>query len=205
MAKTSGSTRGKARGGGLGGDGKGNYKGEINNVGSLKELKNTQLRRDIQQGISKYESRLGVRTNVRLADLAGAYGVHVTKNGKSDGVYLDRKTFVNGSRESIAKIKNQAYDNRFLNRTNKPTQHTVVHELGHATWTSHMTGEKQKNAGKEIEVLYKNFKQANPSKWGSYSKTNINEFVAEGITKGVLSNGDKYTKKLIKIVKKYGL
>ena len=34
-----------------------------------------------------------------------------------------------------------------------------------------------------------------------YGKTNINEFFAEGIIKGVLAKGDKYSKRLIQIVK----
>lgn len=203
MAKTSGSLRSKT--GGIGRDGGGNYKGTVERIGSLKELKDTQLRRTIQQGISKYESRLGTRTNVRLANLEGAYGVHVTQNGKSAGVYLDRKTFLKANVAKINSVKRSAYSSGFLNKTNKPTQHTVVHELGHATWNNHLTGKKQQSAGKEINKLYKTFKKQNPKKWGTYGKTNVNEFYAEGIAKGVLGKSDKYTKSLIKITKKYDL
>jgi len=93
MGKSSGSDR-KSSGGGIKNDGGGNYKGEIKNVESLKNIKDRELQREIQQGISKYESRLGIgTTNIMLADLSGAYGVHVTVNGKSDGIYLDKRTF----------------------------------------------------------------------------------------------------------------
>lgn len=202
MAKKSGAVRGASKSGGREGNDS-SYGGEIKNVGSLKEIKDRSLQRDLQQGISKFESRLGVRTTVRLADLSGAYGVHVTNAGKSAGVYLDRKSFQ--SKEQVIKAKRNAYKTGFSNRTNKPTQHTVVHELSHSLWTSHHSGSKHKQAGTEIEKLYRTFKRENPKSWGSYGKTNINEFFAEGVTKGVLGKPDKYTRSLIKIAKKYGL
>lgn len=210
MAKTSGGTRSKktAKGGGLANDGGGTgSKGQfgIKREGSIKEIKNKQLRQDIQQGISKFESRLGVRTVVKLADMKGAYGVHVTSNGKSAGVFLNRSIFKEGTRASITASKQEAYKQKFLNRTNKPTQHTVVHELGHALWTTHFTGAKHKAAAKEITSLYKEFRRKNPKSWGSYGKSNINEFFAEGIAKGVLSKHDRYSRNLFKIVKKHGL
>lgn len=208
MAKSSGgvrSARRKARGGGLKGDGGGQYKGKKSKIGSLKDLKNTQLRRTLQQGISKYESRLGVRTTVRIADLSGAYGVHVTQGGKSAGVFLDRDTFEKANVSKITKIKRDAYKTKFLNSTNKPVQHTVIHELGHATWNSHLTGKNQVAAGKEVQALYKRFQKADPKKWGSYGKSNINEFFAEGITKAVIGKADRWGKALVKIVKKHKL
>ena len=202
MAKTSGSVRGVSiRGGKEGADS--NYNGSIENVGSLKEIQDRRLQKDLQQGISKFESRLAVRSKVRLADLEGAYGVHVTSNGKSDGVYLDRKSFK--TYDQVRKAKLAAYKSKFSNTTNKPTQHTVVHELAHGLWTTHHTGSKQLKAAEEIKNLYKTFKKRNPKKWGSYSKTNVNEFWAERITKGILGEADSYTKALIKIAKKYGL
>ncbi len=202
MAKTSGSVRGVSKSGGREGYDS-NYSGSINNVGSLKEIGDRSLQRDLQQGISKFESRLGVRTDVKLADLSGAYGVHVTTNGKSDGVYLDRESFKN--KEQVVQAKNNAYKTGFSNKTNKPTQHTVVHELSHSLWTNNHIGEKHIKAGAEIGKVYNSFKKENPKSWGSYGKTNVNEFYAEGITKGVLGKSDKYTKSLIKITKKYGL
>jgi hypothetical protein len=206
MAKTGGGLR-KSTTGGIGRDGGGNYSGGISKVGSLREIEDKQLRKEIQQGISKFESRLGVRQrNVKLADLKGAVGVHVTSGeGKSQAVYLNRKIFEKGDIKTIKQIKERAYKSNFLVKTNKPTQHTVVHELAHATWNSNLTGKKQKDAGKEINSLYKQFLKDNPKSWGSYSKSKLNEFYAEGITKAVLGKSDKYTKALIRITKKYEL
>lgn len=204
MAKTGGALRSKT--GGIGRDGGGDYKGDVRNVYSLREIKDTQLRREIQQGISKFESRLGVRQQkVKLADLSGAFGVHVTAGGKSEGVYLSRGAFLNSEPNDIIKVKRKAYDTNFLNKTNKPVQHTIVHELAHATWNNHLTGTKQEAAGREISRLYRAFLKQNPRRWGSYGKSNVNEFFAEGITLGVLGKGDKYSRELIRITKRYNL
>ena len=129
--------------------------------------------------------------------------MHRTTNGKTDGVFLDRGSFK--TKEQVIKAKNNAYKTGFSNRTNKPTQHTVVHELAHSLWTNNHSGEKHIKAGKEISELYKKIKKENPKSWGSYGKTNVNEFFAEGVTKGILGKSDKYSKALIKISKKYGL
>lgn len=204
MAKTGGALRTKT--GGIGRDGGGDFKGDVRNVSSLREIKNTQLRREIQQGISKFESRLGARQqNVKLADLSGAYGVHVTTGGKSSGIYLNRAAFLSSEPKDIIAVKRRAYDTNFLNKTNKPVQHTIVHEMAHATWNSHLTGTKQKAAGLEIQRLYRAFLKQNPRRWGSYGKSNVNEFFAEGITLGVLGKSDKYSRELIRITKRYNL
>ena len=207
MAKSSGGLRSKT--GGLGRDGGGNYGGAISNEGSLTEIKDVKLRREIQQGISKFQSRIGITkgVNVKVADLDGAYGVHLTNiaTGKSAGIYLNRKTFINAKSKDIIAVKKRAYESKFLNSTNKPTQHTVIHELGHSVWNSSMKGEKIAAATPEIRKLYNSFQRANPKAWGSYGKSNINEFVAEGIAKGILAKPDRYTKSLFKIIKKYKL
>ncbi len=207
MAKTTGGVRGASKSGGKEGSdivvGASNI--NVKNVGSIKEIKDRALQRDLQQGISKFESRIGVKHKVELADMNGAYGVHVASglDGKTVGIYLDRKSFK--TKEQVIKAKENAYKTNFSNKTNKPTQHTVVHELAHAVWNSHQKSAKSQKAGEEVNKLYKTFKKYNPKSWGSYGKTNVNEFYAEGITKGVLGKSDKYTKSLIKITKKYGL
>lgn len=43
------------------------------------------------------------------------------------------------------------------------------------------------------------------SGYGKYSRTNVNEFFAEAITKSVHGNNDKYSRKLTRIIKKYKL
>lgn len=209
MAKTTGGVRGAVKSKGMEGSDivVGVSKIDVSkiNVGSIKEIKDRALQKDIQQAISKFESRLGVKHKVELADLNGAYGVHIASgiDGKTVGIYLDRNSFK--TKEQVINAKEKAYKSGFSNKTNKPTQHTVVHELSHAVWNSHQTSVKSQKAGREIYDLYKTFKKRNPKSWGSYGKTNINEFYAEGITKGVLGKSDKYTKSLIKITKKYGL
>ena len=189
--------------GGIGNDRGGNYQGSIENIGSLKDMQNRDLQRQVQQGISKFESRLGVRSDVRLADLSGAVGVARTNRdtGKTE-VFLNRQHFEVATPKEVRAYKKRAYDAGFLTRTNKPTQHTVVHELSHALWNSHRKDQKSVTAGKDISKLHKTFMRDNSSKYGSYSKTNINEFFAEVMTKGVLGKSDKYTKGLFNIVKK---
>lgn len=205
MAKSSGSDR-KGSGGGIKNDGGGAFGGDIKNKESLKNIKDRELQREIQQGISKYESRLGLRTkNIMIADLSGAFGVHVTVGGKSEGVYLDKKTFKNGTVEKINKVKKAAYKSKFLTATNKPVQHTIVHELGHATWNSHLKSANAISAGRSIKSAYKKFLKENPKGYGKYSKSNVNEFWAEATTKAVLGTSDEYTKFVKRTIKKYKL
>lgn len=85
-------------------------------------------------------------------------------------------------------------------------QHTITHELAHATWNASMSSTKAKAAGKEITSLYKKWLKDEKKKgYGSYGKTNVSEFFAEGVTKAIHGNADKYTKKLKNIVGKYQL
>jgi hypothetical protein len=189
--------------GGLGGDGGGNFQGTIDNIGSLKDMQNRDLQRQVQQGISKFESRLGVRSNVLLADLQGAVGVAATDRvtGKTQ-VYLNRGHFEVATPADVKAYKKKSYDSGFLTRTNKPTQHTVVHELAHALWNNHRKDAKSLTAGKDIAKVYKQFLRENPKQYGSYSRKNINEFYAEVMTKGILGKSDKYSRALINISKK---
>lgn len=205
MGKSSGSDR-KSSGGGIKNDGAGNYKGEIKNVESLKNIKDRELQREIQQGISKYESRLGIgTTNIMLADLSGAYGVHVTVNGKSDGIYLDKRTFKKGNVDKITAIKKAAYRTKFLTKTNKPVQHTIVHELGHATWNSNFRSENAIKASRSIREMYAKFSKEKPKGYGKYAYSNVNEFWAEVTTRAVLGSSDKYTRFVKSTIKKYKL
>lgn len=205
MAKSSGSDR-KSAGGGIKNDGGGNYSGSVKNPESLKNIKDRELQREIQQGISKYESRLGIGTkNIMLADLAGAYGVHVTVGGKSEGIYLDKKTFKNGNVKKVTTTKKAAYKSKFLTQTNKPVQHTIVHELGHATWNSHLSSQKAVSASKSIRTMYAKFKKEKPKGYGKYAYSNVNEFWAEATTRAVLGSNDKYTGFVKKTIKKYKL
>ena len=201
MGKSSGSDRK-----GMKNDGAGNYKGEIKNEESLKNIKDRELQREIQQGISKYESRLGLRTNnIMLADLDGAYGVHVTIAGQSAGVYLSKKHFKNTTVEKVIKVKKEGYKTKFSTPTNKPVQHTLIHELGHSTWNSHLRSENAIKAKKSITQMYKTFKKEKPRAYGSYAYSNVNEFWAEATAKAVLGKSDKYTRFVKSTIKKYKL
>lgn len=201
MAKTSGAVTG----GFAAGDS--NYKGKISNVGSLRDIKNPEVYKAVTESISRYHSVLGVRQkNVRLATLSNdVNGVHVTTGGKSDAIYLNEKVY-NLTKKQIEARTQSAYKSGWSTKTNKPIGHTVVHELGHATWNSHLSSAKHIEAGKEIRALHKKWRSdKNKSGYGEYSKTNINEFWAETTTKAVHGKPDKYTKALKGIIKRYKL
>lgn len=170
-------------------------------------MKNRDMEKQINRAISRYEKVMGVRErHVRLADIDGAYGVtYIGANG-SQGIYLSRKHFDTSKRKFEATYKKSNYDNGFKNVTNRAAQHTVTHELAHATWTSSYTSAKHKAAGKEISSLYQKWSKDKKKKgYGTYGKTNVDEFWAEVVTKGIHGKSDKYTKKAIGIAKKYKL
>lgn len=89
---------------------------------------------------------------------------------------------------------------------NAPLQHTITHELSHAVWNAGMRSKSALGAKKEISALYgKWVKDKKKKGYGEYAKTNLSEFYAEGMTKAIHGNADKYTRKLVHITKKYGL
>lgn len=188
-------------------DGSGQYKGKISNEGSLVEMKDKAMYKATKQAISRYHAVMGVRQrNVKLADLDGsAYGVHVTRGGQSEAVYLNRKHFDTGAK-NVHKEHANNYKTGWSTKTNKPVAHTVTHELAHATWNAHMTGPNQRAAGKEIEKLYKKWSNDKRKKgYGKYAETNVSEFWAETVTKAVHGKSDKYTRTVKDIAKKYKL
>lgn len=184
------------------------YKGSIGNVRSLKTIKERQVYNEVGAAISRFESVLGIRQkNIKLADLEDyVNGVHVTSaDGRSEGIYLNAKVFDMKKPEIEARTRN-SYKSGWTTETNKPIAHTVTHELAHATWNSHLKGEKYAKAGKEIEKLYKAWMKDNTKKgYGTYAKSNVNEFFAETCTKAIHGVGDKYTQAVKDIIKKYNL
>ena len=170
-------------------------------------MKHRDMEKQINRAISRYEAVMGVRErSIKLADIPGAYGVtYIGANG-SQGIFLSRKHFDQSKRKFEADYKKHNYDSGFKNVTNRAAQHTVTHELAHATWTSSYTSTKHKAAGKEIQKLYHDWSKDKKKKgYGTYGKTNVDEFWAEVITKGIHGRSDKYTKKAINIAKKYKL
>ena len=181
---------------------------DIKNVEDLKNIKNRQVYNEMKSAISRFYKEMGMpQRKVKLADLPDSVGgVHVTSGGKSEGVYINKKMFKNATKQEIeAKIK-ESYKKGWTTKTNKPVAHVVTHELAHSVWNQHMTGIKQKAAGKAIQAQYNKWlKDKKKTGYGTYAKSNVSEFFAEAITKGIHGKADKYTKALKKIVKDYKL
>lgn len=179
----------------------------LNTATTTGGMKHRDMEKQINRAISRYEKVMGVRErSVKLADISGAYGVtYIGPNG-SKGIYLSRSIFDTSKRKFEAAYKKSNYDNGFKNITNRAAQHTVTHELAHATWTSSYQSAKHKAAGKEITSLYKSWSKDKKKKgYGSYGKTSVDEFWAEVVTKGIHGKADKYTRKAISIAHKYKL
>lgn len=170
-------------------------------------MQHRDMEKQINRAISRYEAVMGVRErHVRIADISGAYGVtYIGPNG-SQGIYLSRRHFDTSKRKFEAAYKASNYANGFKNVTNRAAQHTVTHELAHATWTSSYTSPKHKTAGKEIQHLYRQWSKDKRKKgYGSYGKTSVDEFWAEVITKGIHGKSDKYTRRAISIARRFKL
>ena len=126
--------------------------------------------------------------------------------GKSKGILLNEKFFDRSKNTIIKDVKTNHYATGFKNKTNRPLQHTITHELAHATWNASMTSSKAKAAGKEIRNLYKVWmRDKKKTGYGSYGRTNTSEFFAETVTKAIHGNADRYTKRIKTIVNKYQL
>lgn len=179
----------------------------LSSASSISSMKNRDMEKQINRAISRYEKVMGVRERqVKLANLSNAYGVTYINNKGSHGIYLDKKRFDVPKKQFEANYKKKNYETGFKNITNRAAQHTVTHELAHATWTSSYSSAKHKAAGKEISSLYKTWSKDSKKKgYGRYATKNVDEFWAEVVTKGVHGNSDKYTKKAIGIAKKYKL
>lgn len=179
------------------------YIGAIEEIETLKNIEDPEVYKAMKEAISRYHAELGVRErNVKLAKMdADIDGLHT-----EGAVYLNSRYFKKSSLKEITAREARSYEIGHLTRTNKPVAHTITHELAHATWNSHMAGERQKAAGKEI---YKVFKQwyfdRKKTGYGTYARTNRDEFFAETVSKAVHGKADKYTVAIKGIIKKYGL
>ena len=184
----------------------------ISSEGSISTMNNRDMQKELQQAISRYEAVLGVRQRkVMLADLKGAFGATTMNGDGSLAVYVDRGFFDRPKDEVEKDYVNQNYRRRggFKNTTRKPAQHTLTHELAHATWSSNYRNPKHQAAGKEINEVYKTFMKDKSSSrkknYGSYGTENADEFFAEVVTKAIHGDNDNYTRKIKAIVKKYNL
>lgn len=183
------------------------YKGKITKVEDLAKMKDPQMYKSTTEAISRYHAVMGVRQRkVKLAEMSdGVLGVHRTQNGVSEGVYLNKRHFNQGAKE-VKAIARDGYKSGWSTKTNKPLAHTITNELAHATWNSHLGGVKHIAAGNEIKKLYRSWlKDTGKKGYGRYSRTNVNEFWAETVTKAVHGTQDKYTKAVKTIAKRYKL
>ena len=208
MAKTSGGTR-PTRDGGLK-PRDFDYKGKVGRPESLKSIKNKAVYDSVMDAISRYHSVLGVRDKeIKLAALpAGVGGVHFTRGGESAGIFLNKDIFqpAEATTQSVAEWAKAGYDSGHLTKTNRPVGGIILHELGHATWNEHMTGQKYQEAGKEIKLMYRYWTQDKGKEgYGRYAATNVSEFWAEASAKAVSGFRDRYTDGVKRIIKKYGL
>jgi len=197
--------------GGGGGGAAGIVGKTVENSRSISTIKDRSVERELFRGVSRFEAVLGIRErSVRIADLSGMNALGVTcidtTDGKSTGILLNEKFFDRKRKVIEADIRKNHYDSGFKNRTNAPLQHTITHELAHATWNASMKSKNAMGAKREITDLYHSWlKDKKKTGYGTYGATNVSEFYSEGITKAVHGTSDKYTKRLIAITKKYGL
>lgn len=208
MAKTSGSNKPPASGGLKEGDS--NYKGKVGKLEPLASIKDPQVYKSVKESISRFHSVLGVRQkDIKIATMeAGVGGVHITQGGQSKQVVLNKQVFngKNTSKQSVENWAKTGYNSGHLTKTNKPVAHIITHELAHATWNQHLTTPSAKAAEKSVNTLFNKWKaDGKKNGYGSYAKTNVNEFWAEVCTKAVHGKSDKYTTATKGIIKKYQL
>ena len=201
MGKSSGGTRDFPSGGGV-------EKLDIKNPRDLATIKNNAVYREMKRGISRYHAVLGVRErSVKLADLPMTVNGALANVGASNqSIYLNANVFDKLSKSAIEDRVKMSYKTGWSAKTNKPIQHTITHELAHATWNSDMKSAKAKAAGKEINRLGRQWLNDDKKKgYGRYGESSVDEFWAEVTTKAIHGTPDKYTRKVKAIVKKYKL
>lgn len=184
-----------------------NYQKDVTGVEDLVTIKDPEVYREIKSAIARYHSVMGVREQrVKLADLGeGELGAQINERGVSQGVYLNKQIH-NLKRKDIESIVKGDYQSGFLTKTNKAIAHSVTHELAHATWGSDMTKPNYVAAHKEISKLFDTWKRDKTKRgYGEYSKSNIDEFWAETVTKAVHGKSDKYTRAVKSIAKRWDL
>lgn len=179
----------------------------MDSAASIDTLPEREVVKQLNRAISRYEAVMGVREReVKVADTGDTYGVTFLNEDGSQGIYLNKRFFSQTRNKIESEYRSKNYDTGFKNLTNRPIQHTATHELAHATWTSSYKSAKHKAAGVEIKALYNRWKADTKKKgYGEYGKSNVDEFWAEVITKGIHGNADKYTKRAINIARKYKL
>lgn len=171
--------------------------------------------REIKAAVSRFETQLGVdlsRGNLGFADLSdrGAIGVHFGA-GEERTVLLDQSYFDRSIKDIEESLK-RSTDSGFLVKTKKPISAVMTHELAHSVWVDRIEGNsgsvRLKELEKEVRKLYRqhNKQIARTGNYpiSIYASTNINEFVAEGVTKGLIGKTqNRYSRRLVSLFKKY--
>lgn len=158
----------------------------------------------IKQAKAQFDRAFGKRkVDIVLADIPEP-GKH-REMGRRSVVMLQKKLFKR-DKVYIGVIVKHNYDVGQLTQTNNPFAHTITHELAHNLWNSAKRGRKYKQAGQEIESLYKKFLNDKSKKgYGKYASKNASEFWSEAITKSMYGDKDDYTTEVRRIVKKHKL
>jgi hypothetical protein len=189
----------------------------VSNLGSIRDIENTQSRLAVQSAISRFQAEYGIATrDIRIGDLDGAYGVAFIGGPNEGRVVLNRKLFNNY--DALIKSKRAEYRSGFKVSTNAPVKHTVIHEMAHIKWNDMKKGAKYAKASAEIRKLYKEFRlkvvtnmrrnrtARKQSPLGMYATTNINEFYAEALTGSIIgTRQNRFTRAIKRITKKYNL
>lgn len=114
MAKTSGSNGGLP-------NGDSNYKGKVGKLEPLASIKNPKVYKTVKESISRFHSVLGVRQkDIKIGQLeAGTGGVHISQNGVSKQVVLNKSVFngKNTTTQSVAKWAEKGYKSGHLTKT----------------------------------------------------------------------------------------
>lgn len=163
--------------------------------------------KELHRAISRYHAKMGVKEkNVRIADINGLGVTYIDKDGKSTGILLNASFFDRKKKVVENDYRINEYLTGHKSKTKTPLQHTLTHELAHATWNASMSSKNAKAAGKEISVLYQKWKNDNKKKGhGRYGRKDVSEFWAETVTKALHGDSDKYTRAVKRIAKKYKL
>ena len=180
------------------------YRGPIKNRRSLVTMQDPQMYKATKQAISNFYSKTGaIERNVKVADMEpSVMGIGSKGSVYLNGVYFDRKD----SKKFIDKEIRRQYKQGWQTKTNNPVAHVITHELSHTVWTRDLKEPKHIAAGKEIKKMAREWlKDKKKQGYGKYSKSNVDEFWAEVVTKAVHGTPDKYTKRAIQIIKKYKL
>ncbi|MBO4661234.1 MAG: hypothetical protein J5630_00835 [Bacteroidaceae bacterium] len=173
----------------------------------LKGIKDYALRKDQSDAFNLYAEKFGIRANdIKITNNYVEYGITgLTADGRII-IELNAKFFAQRKKavEKAIIVKYRAGESV---STKQPSKHVLTHELAHATWRSDYTGQRHIEARSDIYKLFSDWKSNRSAVkyYGALSKTHIDEFWAEVVTKALYGTPDEYTKRARSIIKKHRL